>query len=89
MSFFHFLVIAEGGSIHQESETAKESVTMSTRRFPFTLVLSILLAATVCGCAASAPDEARGPAQPHELNRADAIAMRQKLLGDGYNAILK
>jgi len=22
-------------------------------------------------------------------NRADAIAMRQKLLGDGYNAILK
>jgi len=63
---------------------------MSTRRFPFTLVLSILLAATVCGCAASAPDEARGPAQPHELNRADAIASARQdashSYGDGWGA---
>ena len=63
---------------------------MNIRESTLTLVLCATLAAASGGCAASSADEARAPAQPRELSRADAIASAREdashSYGDGWGA---
>ena len=57
---------------------------MKTREPVVTLVLGAILTAALAGCAARAADEARAPAQSHELNREDAIASARQDAARSY-----
>lgn len=62
---------------------------MKNAILPLTLVLSLLGASALGGCASTAAtEEASSPAAPRELNRADAIAHAQqdasRSYGDGW-----
>ena len=68
----------------------KDPISMNNLGTALALVLSIIPAVALGGCAASTPEEARAPAPVRELSRADAIASARqdasRSYGQGWGA---